>query len=220
MHTWNGFDTASLTPEQSYLIDSFLKKLFVAHSTSSTSELLSRCQTTEQRKFAAAPLGEHYRLLQSVVHSCKVTRVVEVGTFTGMSAVQLFTAGARVDTFDILPWQSFPNSVLTKDDFDRGHVRQHLGNLAEEDFFRDNLSIIQQADMIFIDGPKDGIFEEILLKKVLSTKLKRGCFLLLDDIYFDSMVPLWENIVQPHFDLSVIGHASGTGLVFPNSFFE
>jgi hypothetical protein len=40
-----------------------------------------------------------------------------------------------------------------------------------------------------------------------------GKLLILDDIRFTNMIPLWRAISSPKLDLSSFGHWSGTGLV-------
>ena len=66
---------------------------------------------------------------------------------------------------------------------------------------------------MFLDGPKDGIFEKQLLSRLASAEYFKPKILVLDDIKFMNMIPLWRSIQNPKLDLTSFGHWSGTGLV-------
>lgn len=160
--------------------------------------------------------GEHYRFLQGLVQELVPRSVVEIGTFTGMSARVILDAATRdcqLHTYDLLPWSSFP-SHLTDADFESGRLEQHLDDLAIPSCFEAHLQRLNDAELIFCDGPKDGIFEYRFLKLLSGVKLTpQRRYLVLDDIRFLNMLALWRSIDSPKFDLTSFGHWSGTGLV-------
>ena len=69
------------------------------------------------------------------------------------------------------------------------------------------------ADLLFIDGPKDGRFEQDLLPRLLELDLRRPQLWVLDDIRVMTMIGLWRQLPPPKLDVTSFGHFSGTGLV-------
>lgn len=166
--------------------------------------------------FNAFP-GDHYRLIAALVRSIQPERIVEIGTYTGMATRVLLDHAphnASIITYDLLPWHSF-RTHLREEDFAKGRVQQRLVDLANPDVFASNLDIVQQAEFIFLDAPKDGEFEPGFLN-LLARSLRPAPgprFLLVDDIRLLNMVTLWRAIASPKLDLTSFGHWSGTGLV-------
>lgn len=159
--------------------------------------------------------GEHYRLLCSLVKVLGSENIIEIGTFTGMGSVSLIEGmgdHGHVTTFDIVPWDQF-DTHLSKDLFDQGKVVQILADLSNPDEFAKHRELINQADLIFCDAPKDGVFEYKFLDLVATIAPKSKCLLVLDDIRFLNMINLWWSIESPKLDLTSFGHWSGTGLV-------
>ena len=61
--------------------------------------------------------GERYRLLAGLTEVLAPKLVIEIGTYTGLSALAFkhrLSSDARVITFDIVPWPSLPNAVLRR----------------------------------------------------------------------------------------------------------
>jgi hypothetical protein len=160
--------------------------------------------------------GEHYRFLQGLVQELVPRSVVEIGTFTGMSARVILDVASRdcqLHTYDLVPWPAFP-SHLTDADFASGRLRQHLDDLADPSCFEAHLQRLNDAELIFCDGPKDGMFEYRFLQLLAGVELsKQRRYLVLDDIRFLNMLDLWRSIDSPKLDLTSFGHWSGTGLV-------
>lgn len=176
--------------------------------------LVDRCNE-EQRGWLNEWPGNHYRLLAALVDTLKPEVIVEVGTFTGMGALALMehapTTG-RLVTFDIVPWTEVGEAVLRKEDF--GPLEQRIGDLANENTFRQNADLLADGDLFFVDGPKDGVFEQRFLPRLLD--LRRGQkpgLLVLDDIRLMNMVRYWHELDAPKLDITSFGHWSGTGLV-------
>lgn len=156
--------------------------------------------------------GEHYRFLAGLVAELRPGLVLEVGTATGASALaMLSTLQGRLVTYDLIPWGAYPGTVLRHDDFgDR--FEQRLGNLVEEDVFSANLDVVGRADLLFIDGPKDGSFEPAL-HRLLIESCKPDALLVYDDVRLHNMVKFWATLRLPRFDATSLAHFTGTGLV-------
>ena len=160
--------------------------------------------------------GEHYKLLWGIVAALGPTRIVEVGTYTGLSALAMLaslTPAARLTTYDVLPWDAIPETCLCPADFADGRLVQHISDLSDPAAFASHSSTIQNADLIFVDGPKDGAFEERFLHHLGGLRFERAPLVVLDDIRLWNMLAPWRGISAPKLDLTSFGHWSGTGLV-------
>jgi predicted O-methyltransferase YrrM len=167
--------------------------------------------------------GEHYRLLASVVSLLQPLRIVEIGTNTGLSALAMrprMRQNSRLWTFDIVPWNQLrerlgceDGSFLCDSDFSDGKLCQIIGDLACDMTFREHCEILQNADLIFVDGPKDGLFEANLLRNLEHWGLKKTCLVIFDDIRYWTMLAFWRAIDRPKLDITSFGHFAGTGLV-------
>ena len=85
--------------------------------------------------------------------------------------------------------------------------------MSDDRIFEEYKSILNSAEIIFMDAPKDGIFEYKMLKQLAKLDFKENRLLVLDDIRFLNMIDLWRSIRSPKLDVSSFGHWSGTGLV-------
>lgn len=161
--------------------------------------------------------GEHYRLLAALVAELQPRLVVEVGTFTGLSALALkhaLPADGRVVTFDLIPWDCVPETVLTAADFQDGRLEQVLGNLADPDCFNQHAALLADATLIFADGPKDGRFEPAFYRLLQGLPRRAPAWVVWDDIWDLHMLQFWRDITLPKLDLTSFGHWTGTGLMF------
>ena len=169
----------------------------------------------EPRWFDTWP-GEHYKLLAGLVGALGARRVVEIGSFTGMSAVALLEAlppDGQLTTFDIKPWRAFPETWLTEDDFASGRLVQEIADIAAPGAIAGFREAFEAADFVFIDGPKDGVTEPKFLAALASLELPRDPIVMFDDIRVLNMVPIWRALDRPKLDLTSFGHWSGTGLI-------
>lgn len=176
-------------------------------------DVVARCASPHDRRLVELWPGEHYRLLAALVEILRPQLVVEVGTFTGMGSLSMASAleaEAKLVTFDILPWSSFPDTLLREEDF--GRIEQRLGDLSEETTFAQHRDLFARADLIFLDGPKDGRFEPVL-HRLLTGTVKPSALIVYDDIRLLTMVELWRSIATPKYDATSLGHWTGTGLV-------
>jgi hypothetical protein len=120
----------------------------------------------------------------------------------------------RVSTFDVVDWDKITvPSHFVKTDFESKNINQIIGNLSDDRIFEEYKSILNSAEIIFMDAPKDGIFEYKMLKQLAKLDFKENRLLVLDDIRFLNMIDLWRSIRSPKLDVSSFGHWSGTGLV-------
>ena len=157
--------------------------------------------------------GEHYRLLAGLAYELRPSLAVEVGTYKGAASAVLSKGSERVITFDITPVDEIPGSLadLTAR---FPNVSQVIGDLSEEDIWQAHRGIFEVADLVFIDGPKDGVFEHLVVPKILH-EMKPGSVMVLDDIRFAGMRELWiRGIRYPRIDMGSLGHWSGTGIIF------
>lgn len=180
-------------------------------------ELVDRATALESPYAAWAEMfpGEHYRLLAGLTQVLKPRRIIEIGTYTGASALAfLGVAGdkAHVITYDLLAWEAIPGTLLRADDFDDGRLEQRLGDLADDAFWGGEEEVFTGADLVFLDGPKDGRFEPLMLQRLADLAGKAHFVLVVDDIRFLEMIEAWAAFPAPKFDATSFGHWSGTGV--------
>lgn len=160
--------------------------------------------------------GEHYRLLHAIVQETKPRLVLEIGTYTGLSALAMLAAlplESSLVTVDVIPWQKIPGSHLRPTDFDGGKLQQLICDLGNREVAEKHAGLLQNADVVLVDASKDGVFEYRLMEQFRRVGLKHGALVIFDDIRFWNMLRLWREISQPKLDLTSFGHWSGTGLV-------
>jgi hypothetical protein len=161
--------------------------------------------------------GEHYRLLSGLIHVLDPSVCVDIGTYRGCSSRVMLDnskSKCRVFTFDIEDYDSFDWTVLKDQDFANDRLTFLKKDLAEENIFAEQLSLLDKAEFIMLDGPKNDVFEGLFLDRLSKAKLShKRRWLFIDDIRFTNMHQLWRRIQSPKLDLSSFGHFSGTGLV-------
>ena len=202
-------DVSTTSPE----LLSLLLRAAEAAQTVELSDISDRAGQTEEKFNVGRWPGEHYRLLRALAQVWNAKSIAEIGTSTGVSALTFARTGGveRVVTFDIHGWTYFPGTALRQEDFD-GVVEQRLADLADPTKFLSNLDVLADADLIFIDGPKDGIFEPKFFDLLWRHPPSRRQLLVIDDIRVVSMVELWQRFPIAKLDASSLGHWSGTGL--------
>lgn len=159
--------------------------------------------------------GEHYRLLAALVQVLNPGLVIEIGTYTGASALAFMEhAGpeTRVVTYDLIPWNELEGTLLSPEDFRDGRLEQRIGDLAAPAYWSNQQELFLKADLIFLDGPKDGVFEPKMLEILAQLRTDTGFVLVVDDIRFLEMLQPWSRFPPPRLDLTSFGHWSGTGL--------
>ena len=155
--------------------------------------------------------GEHYRLLSAIAKLGKPKVIVEIGTFTGMSAFAFFqNHKGIIYSFDLVDFKKFQTHINKKY---RKNFTQFLVDLSIFKNFNKYQNILNKADIIFLDAPKDGIFEYKFVQFLKKLKKKKNKLLIIDDIKFYNMLNLWDGIESPKIDLTSLSHWSGTGIV-------
>ena len=160
--------------------------------------------------------GDHHRLLAALVENERPQVVIEIGTFEGVSAMAMakfLPVGGRLVTFDIAPWKSFPDTCFLESDFAGGRIEQRVDDLGDRNAFARHASLIEQADLLFIDAAKDGSLEQRIIAHLETVKFRRPPLVVFDDVRVWNMLQIWRDVRHPKLDLTSFGHFSGTGLV-------
>lgn len=156
--------------------------------------------------------GEHYRLLNALATSASL--LVEVGTFRGEGALALMEGGGEVVTFDVVRWDEVPGTWLRGEDFQGKGLVQHVADLSRQDMYSVYRDLLRRADVLFIDGPKDGRFERRFIQNLLRDKPHGKQLLVFDDIRLNAMLRFWRDLPLPKMDITSLGHVTGTGIAF------
>jgi len=170
---------------------------------------------------------EHYKLFMGISKQLKNSKILEIGTHNGNSAVSLsygnlFNNNIEIDTFDIINLlQDNPKKY-----FDKYNVNYYLENLFNEEIREKYKTKILLYDIIFIDiDPHEGILEYDFLIWLKNNNYNG--LIIFDDIHLGlnhtannyrptqtTMQDFWKKINEEFKkDLTYIGHHSGTGLV-------
>jgi len=157
--------------------------------------------------------GEHYNLLTAISVLLAPRIIWEFGTGDGMSALAMLegNAVAQLYTVDLDDWRSKPDTWFVADDFADGRTVQLVRDMADPQLFAS--WDIAKADLIFVDGPKDGTTERQLLARLAAVRFRSNPIVVFDDIRVLNMIDIWRGIARPKFDLTSYGHVTGTGLV-------
>jgi predicted O-methyltransferase YrrM len=162
--------------------------------------------------------GEHYRLLTAAAEVVRPAVAVDIGTADGLSSLALLRSPGtgRVVTFDVEPWDASTwsgwDTVLRPSDFGERLV-QVVADLGEAGTFAAHAELFATAQLVFVDGPKDGAFEPAFFASLLATPVRARQLVIVDDIRVLTMVELWRTLPGPRLDLTSFGHFSGTGLL-------
>jgi predicted O-methyltransferase YrrM len=196
----------------SYLLDLALKAVQEARNIS-LAEISAR---VVGRKYTDIWPGEHYKLLAGIVRVMQPALIIEVGTATGASALALrkfLPEHGRVVTFDIIPWQSYPSVCLRDEDFLDGRLEQRIEDISDPASFRKNESLLENAELIFLDAAKDGVQEQVFLDNFARVRFRTPPIIICDDIRLWNMLKIWRRVQRPKLDLTSFGHWCGTGLI-------
>ena len=98
-------------------------------------------------------------------------------------------------------------------DFRPGRFSQRIGDVAAENNWEANREIFERAEVVFVDGPKDGRWEDRFIELLEQTEWFRPRLVVFDDVRLWKMLKTWRNIARPKIDLASFGHFTGTGLV-------
>lgn len=160
--------------------------------------------------------GEHFRLLAGLVKALQPSSVVEIGTWTGLSALALakhLPPGGTVHTYDLVPWNEVEDQALRSSDLDGGRIVPVVGDLTRPDVFDENRPILESAQLLFVDAAKDGRMERQLLDAFETVRFRVSPIVIFDDIRLWNMLGIWRDVSRPKLDITSFGHWSGTGLI-------
>jgi predicted O-methyltransferase YrrM len=148
---------------------------------------------------------EHYKLLAYLSRHIKSEKVVDIGTYYGMSAIALsFDETKTVVTYDIHDWIPDEDEISIKNKI---NIKYKIMDCL------DDMETLLQVDFICLDiDPHDGVQEIEIVRQLEKYKYKGMLF--LDDIHLnEGMRSFWESISHKKYDLTKFGHWSGSGLV-------
>jgi predicted O-methyltransferase YrrM len=103
--------------------------------------------------------------------------------------------------------------VLVPADFEDKRLRQVLGDLSDREFFAQFADTLRKCDLLFVDAPKDNLFERALLKNLSTISLPANAIIIFDDVRHWNMLSIWRELRKPKIDLTSFGHWTGTGVV-------
>ena len=122
--------------------------------------------------------GSHYRILNGIVKFLNPKLVIEVGTYTGMGTFALSqNLNGEIVSFDIIDYKNF-ETHLNDEFLKKNKFKQYLSDLSEKTEYDKHYQLLNNADIIFIDAPKDGKFEYKLLENMTNLKNKENIQLL------------------------------------------
>lgn len=181
-----------------------IKKISAKNLESINLTELSSCIPENEFKnyFLGSPGDEHYTLLAYFSTLYNSSSLLDIGTYKGCSSLALS--------------YNSTNSVMS---FDLNEQSRNLTSYPENvTYVVDNIlngmydKIIKSSPFILLDTNHDGDFEREFHDHL--QKLKWKGILMLDDINLNTeMQEYWNSITQEKYDLTVIGHWSGTGIV-------
>jgi hypothetical protein len=153
--------------------------------------------TPEDIKFFHSK-GEHYDLLSTLSQEFNGVRIYDIGTYKGTSALALSSNNKNlVVSYDI----GYFITVQRPE-----NVEFRIGN-----FYYDKDMLSSPLIMFDID-PHNGQDERKFVDNLISVDYKGT--VIFDDIHLnDGMEKFWQSITQEKYDLTELGHWSGTGMV-------
>ena len=152
--------------------------------------------------FKGAPGQEHYKLLGYISLLFNNETLLDIGTYKGCSALALsLNPTNQIKSFDIRQGLRSLSSTPNNVEF-------IIDNILDGKY----INLIQSTNFIILDTDHNGPFEHDFYEHLKSIDWKGT--LILDDIKLnDPMIVFWDTIIEEKYDISRIGHYSGTGLV-------
>jgi hypothetical protein len=141
---------------------------------------------------------EHYRLLAHITTLFSNCVFFDVGTNACRSAISLsYNTSNKIKSYDVV-------QILEKNP-QISNVEFLLGDAVNDSDFLN-------SSLIFLDVNHDGTYENYFYKKLIDINWKG--ILMLDDIHLNEpMREFWNSIGKEKYDLTSVGHWSGTGIV-------
>jgi len=166
-----------------------------------------------EAEFKGAPGKEHYRLLSYFSTLFDNRNILDIGSHKGCSALALsYNTTNTIYSFDIV---DNINPIIKLIE----NIHFHKENILDENIADKWKDIILSCPFIFMDvDPHNGQMELEFYNYL--KKINYGGFVIFDDIwYFNDMRNIfWYKIpYEERYDLTHIGHWSGTGIVSFNT---
>lgn len=142
---------------------------------------------------------EHYRLLAYISTLMSKQTIIDVGSYKGDSAVALsFNKSNKVISFDLEVQPEVQN-------INRKNIDFRIGNVLNCP------DLVKSASLIMLDTYHNGDFEQDFVNWLDEIGYKG--IVMFDDIHLNKpMQKFWNGITKPKYDISYIGHHSGTGI--------
>ncbi len=144
---------------------------------------------------------EHYKLLAYFSTLFENQVLLDIGTYKGCSALALaYNQKNKIKSFDLGNFRginSKPNNIeFILDDFTNKKYKE----------------LVLKSPLIMLDTNHDGPFEHKTYNYL--KEINWEGYLLVDDIYLNQpMKEFWNHISEEKYDISHMGHWSGTGIV-------
>lgn len=179
--------------------------------------LKQNCRGISKQYFTLESGKEPYRLLFFLAQQFNNSLFIDLGTSNGASALALSNnKNNQIMSFDIV--ERSETSCLQNKQFEMMPKIENIDFIISQNFIK-YIDFFLTSPLIYVDIAHDGIWEKILIDKLIALKY-RG-IVILDDIYeFNEMLKLWNSIELKKIDLTKYGHWSGTGLIDFNSEIE
>lgn len=145
---------------------------------------------------------EHYRLLTYITKIYNNITIIDAGTSFGHSCLALV--------------QNPNNKIITYDVVQRNFsffTEYKNVEFKKLDINEETPEIINSADIILLDiDPHDGIQEKKFIDYLININYKG--YVICDDINLNQgMINWWDSIDIEKYDITEVGHFSGTGLI-------
>ena len=139
---------------------------------------------------------EHYRLLAYISTLFKNKVLLDIGTYKGDSSTALsYNKSNKVISYDLV--NSLENA--------NKRVEYNIANIL------DYPEVVKSASFILIDTYHNGDFEQEFINFINDIDYKG--LVMFDDIHLNQpMEKVWKSINKDKYDLTNIGHSTGTGL--------
>jgi hypothetical protein len=142
--------------------------------------------------------NEHYKLVAHLANNLHNTVVYDIGTYRGLSAIAMASNPTnKVVSYDI---EDFLECTTPT------NVEFKIG-----DCFLD--PEMPKSPLILLDvDPHDGKFEKKFIEFLIANNYKG--MVVCDDIHLNlQMEQFWEGVTVKKYDVTEIGHYSGTGMI-------
>ena len=162
-----------------------------------------RINSSEYQGYFMSKSGqEHYRLLAYISQNNDLVDILDVGTLKGCSALAFsVNSKNKVRSFNV------------GNEFDLNYIPLNAEFIIDNVLNGNYNNIILGSKYIMLDTYHDGTFEKEFYDHLVSINYKG--YLLLDDIHLNfEMERFWGSITKEKYDITNIGHLTGTGVVY------